>query len=94
MYTLTSTLRNKTGKGVSRRERELDLLPAIVYGKNLAPVAVLVEHNKVVQYSADDSFFLEPITLVIDGKEEQVKMQEVQRHAYKPKLLHLDFIRV
>ena len=30
---------------------------------------------------------------VVDGKEIKVKAQDVQRHPYKPKLLHIDFVR-
>ncbi|RVT06860.1 50S ribosomal protein L25, partial [Klebsiella oxytoca] len=30
---------------------------------------------------------------VVDGKEEKVKAQAVQRHPFKPKLTHIDFVR-
>ena len=32
-------------------------------------------------------------TIVVGGKEEKVKVQAVQRHAFKPKLTHIDFVR-
>ena len=33
------------------------------------------------------------LTIVVDGKEIKVKAQDVQRHPYKPKLQHIDFVR-
>jgi large subunit ribosomal protein L25 len=42
----------------------------------------------------DKPEFYEAITLVIDGAEVKVKPQDVQRHAYKPKVEHMDFIRI
>ena len=38
-------------------------------------------------------FYNEVLTLVVDGKEEKVKAQAVQRHPFKPKLSHIDFVR-
>ncbi|MGF2409307.1 50S ribosomal protein L25, partial [Klebsiella pneumoniae] len=38
-------------------------------------------------------FYSEVLTVVVDGKEEKVKVQAVQRHAFKPKLTHIDFVR-
>lgn len=41
---------------------------------------------------AKAEFYSEVLTLVVDGKS-KVKAQAVQRHAYKPKLTHIDFVR-
>ncbi|EKF63224.1 50S ribosomal protein L25 [Serratia plymuthica A30] len=42
---------------------------------------------------AKPEFYSEAVTLVIDGKETKVKVQAVQRHPFKPKLTHIDFVR-
>ena len=42
---------------------------------------------------AHESFYSEVITLVIGGKEVAVKVQAMQRHPFKPKLVHIDFKR-
>jgi large subunit ribosomal protein L25 len=34
------------------------------------------------------------LTLVINGEEVSVKVKAIQRHPVKPKLVHLDFVRV
>ena len=40
-----------------------------------------------------DSFYSDVITLVVEGKEVAVKVQAMQRHPFKPKLVHIDFKR-
>ena len=46
--TLNIELRTATGKGISRRLREAGRLPAVVYGKGMAPVAVSIDHKELV----------------------------------------------
>lgn len=88
-----AVLRTETGKGASRRLRHAGKFPAIVYGGEAAPVSITLVHSDVVN-QMDKPEFYEAITLVIDGKEVKVKPQDVQRHAYKPKVEHMDFIRI
>lgn len=94
MFNLEAKLRDSIGKGPSRRARIQGLVPAVIYGKEKTPVSIVLDHNKVIKCANDDNFFREEISLIIDGKEEKVKIQAVQRHPYKPKFMHLDFIRV
>ena len=93
-FTLNAQARNDLGKGASRRLRHEDKVPAIVYGAGQEPVAVALDHKKAIIAQQEDSFYTEELTLVIDGKEVKVKVKDVQRHPFKPKLAHLDFIRV
>jgi len=86
-------VRADQGKGASRRLRRAEQIPAIVYGAGQEAVSIVLDHNKVIVAQATPEFYAEPITLVIDGKEVQVKVAAVQRHPVKPKVVHLDFIR-
>ncbi|MGB2080011.1 MAG: 50S ribosomal protein L25, partial [Vibrio sp.] len=79
------------GKGASRRLRHAGKFPAIIYGGEAAPVAIALVHADVIN-QMDKPEFYEGITLVIDGAEVKVKPQDVQRHAFKPKVEHMDFI--
>ncbi|MDU2540909.1 MAG: 50S ribosomal protein L25 [Klebsiella sp.] len=81
------------GKGASRRLRAANKFPAIIYGGEAAPVAIELDHDKLWNMQDKAEFYGEVVTLVIDGKEEKVKVQAVQRHAFKPKLTHIDFVR-
>ncbi len=88
-----AVVRSKNGKGASRRLRHADQFPAIVYGGKEAPVSISLNHNAIINQMAKPEFY-ETITLVIDGKEVKVKPQDIQRHPFKPKVQHMDFIRI
>ncbi|KOO11490.1 50S ribosomal protein L25, partial [Vibrio xuii] len=62
-------------------------------GGSETPVSIVLNHDDVVN-QMDKPEFYEGIVLVIDGAEVKVKPQDVQRHAYKPKVEHMDFIRI
>jgi Ribosomal protein L25 (general stress protein Ctc) len=93
-YSFEAQLRTDLGKGASRRLRRDEQVPAVVYGAGQEAVSIVVDHNKIIVAQQNDAFYHEPVTLVIDGKEVQVKVAAVQRHPVKPKVVHLDFVRV
>ena len=93
MLTINADLRKEQGKGASRRLRAANKFPAIIYGGEAAPVAIELDHDKLWNIQAKPGFYGEVITIVVDGKEEKVKAQAVQRHPFKPKLAHIDFVR-
>ncbi|WP_064603416.1 50S ribosomal protein L25 [Photobacterium sp. J15] len=88
-----AVVRTDLGKGASRRLRHANKFPAIIYGGEEAPVAIELNHDDVIN-QMDKPEFYEAITLVVDGKEVKVKPQDIQRHAYKPKVDHMDFKRI
>ncbi|MGO2508093.1 50S ribosomal protein L25 [Vibrio hibernica] len=88
-----TVVRTELGKGASRRLRLTGQFPAIIYGGEAAPVSIALVHSDVIN-QMDKPEFYEAITLVVDGKEVKVKPQDVQRHAFKPKVEHMDFIRI
>lgn len=93
MFTINTEVRKEQGKGASRRLRAANKFPAIVYGGTEAPVAIELDHDQIMNMQTKAEFYSEVLTLVIDGKEVKVKVQAVQRHPYKPKLSHIDFVR-
>jgi len=94
MFTINVAVRSVQGKGASRRLRAANKFPAIVYGGSAEPVSIELDHDSVKNMEVKAEFYSEAITLVIDGKETKVKVQAVQRHPFKPKLAHIDFVRV
>jgi len=88
-----AVLRTELGKGASRRLRLTGKFPAIIYGGNEAPVSITIVHDDIINLM-DNPEFYEAITLIVDGKEINVKPQDIQRHAFKPKVMHMDFIRI
>ena len=93
MFTINAEVRKEQGKGASRRLRAANKFPAIVYGGEAAPVSIELDHDKVWNMQTKAEFYSEVLTIVVDGKEIKVKAQDVQRHPYKPKLQHIDFVR-
>ena len=94
MLTINAEVRKEQGKGASRRLRAANKFPAIVYGGKEAAVSIELDHDNVMNMQAKPGFYDEVLVLDIDGKETQVKVQAVQRHPFKPKLHHIDFVRV
>ncbi|WP_096619775.1 50S ribosomal protein L25 [Candidatus Enterovibrio altilux] len=86
-------IRTEHGTGASRRLRHSEQLPAVIYGGGIAPIAISLQHNTIIN-QMDKAKFYEGITLIIDGQEVNVKPQDIQRHPFKPKVMHMDFIRI
>ncbi|MBA2816661.1 50S ribosomal protein L25 [Candidatus Pantoea persica] len=93
MFTINAEVRKEQGKGASRRLRTANKFPAIIYGGNEAAVSIELDQDAVMNQQAKPGFYTEVLTLVVDGKETKVKVQAVQRHPFKPKLHHIDFVR-
>lgn len=92
MLTINATVRKEQGKGASRRLRVANRFPAIVYGGNEEPIAIDLDHNEVINQEHKSEFYADFVNLVIDGKATKVKVKAVQRHEYKPKITHIDFL--
>jgi len=87
--------REAKGKGASRRLRKSGQVPAIIYGAGQEPRMISIDHNKLLKYELDDSFFSSILKIDIDGGDtENVLIRDYHRDPVKPKILHLDFLRV
>ncbi|WKE66649.1 50S ribosomal protein L25/general stress protein Ctc [Gallaecimonas kandeliae] len=93
-YIFEAELRTDLGKGASRRLRREDKVPAIVYGADKEPVSITLDHNKVIEAQADEGFYTHILTLNIAGEKIEVLAKDMQRHPFKPKVTHIDFLRV
>ena len=93
-FEVIANARNVQGSGASRRLRRAGTVPGIVYGGSAAPVAIETNHNDLLLKLKKEAFHSSIITLVVDGKKEQVLLRDTQVHAYKPLVLHVDFQRV
>ncbi|WP_435945670.1 50S ribosomal protein L25 [Dryocola sp. BD586] len=93
MFTINAVERKEQGKGASRRLRAANKFPAIIYGGSEAAISIELDHDNVMNLQTKPGFYEEVLTLVVDGKEVKAKVQAVQRHPFKPKLSHIDFVR-
>ena len=86
--------REDEGKGASRRLRRAGNVPAIVYGGELDPVNIQLNHNEVLLASDNEWFYSSILDLSLDGDIQPVLLRDVQRHPYRQQIMHLDFLRV
>lgn len=94
-FSLNAKSRDDAGKGASRRLRRLaDEVPAIVYGGDSEPQKVALTHKEITHALENEAFYSQVIKLSVDGKGQDVILKDVQRHPSKPRILHLDFLRV
>ena len=94
IFTVNAEPRDTTGKGASRRLRRANKVPAILYGGNEEPAMLNIAHNEIIQALEHEAFYSHLLTLNVGDKSQQVILKDVQRHPYKPVILHLDFQRV
>jgi len=93
-FEINAKVRTDIGKGASRRMRHAGLIPAIIYGAGQDPVSLSLSHNEITKNLANESFYSHILTIHIDGKSEKAVLKDLQRHPYRPSILHLDLQRV
>ncbi len=92
---LEAETRLDKGKGASRRLRRFDnKIPAILYGGDKPSQMLHLVHNKVMKALDAESIYSSVFEMSIDGKAERVILKALQRHPYKPLILHMDLQRV
>ncbi|VFP83212.1 50S ribosomal protein L25 [Candidatus Erwinia haradaeae] len=94
MFNIYAEHRQKNGTGSSRRLRRADQLPAIIYGGQESPISITLDQNPIMHLQYKSDFYTTTLSIMIDGIDIKVKVQAVQRHPFKPKLHHIDFIRI
>lgn len=94
IFNLDAEVRTDIGKGASRRLRHADKVPAVLYGAGKDPVSLTLAHNKVFQAQEFEAFYSHVLTLNIGDEKVEAVVKDMQRHPFKPKVMHLDFMRV
>jgi large subunit ribosomal protein L25 len=94
-FLLNAELRSDLGKGASRRLRRLaDQVPAVIYGAKKPPQTLSLVHKDILKVLQHEAFFSSILTIEIDGKKEKAILKDMQRHPSKPRILHMDFMRI
>lgn len=94
IFDLNAVIRDDLGKSASRRLRREDKVLGVVYGGEEAATPIILEQRVVNKALEHDSFYSHILGLTINGKKQQVVLRDLQRHPYKPVVLHMDFLRV
>lgn len=93
---LNIELRSKTGKGISRQLRSADMVPGVVYGKGMDPMAVSIKYRELRAAMAGEGGQNNLITLVGGGNLDQSMaiIVDLQRDAIKGTYKHVDLHRI
>ncbi|MBK6852839.1 MAG: 50S ribosomal protein L25/general stress protein Ctc [Burkholderiales bacterium] len=89
----TAYPRELQGTGASRRLRISGKVPGIVYGAGEAAMIEL-DHNALYHALKKEAFHSSILEMEMAGKVEKVLLRDVQMHAWKQLVQHVDFQRV
>jgi len=85
--------RTLQGTGASRRLRNADKVPGIVYGAG-TPAMIELDHNALFFALKKEAFHSSILEMELGGKSQQVLLRDYQMHPFRPIVLHIDFQRV
>ena len=89
----TAFERTLQGTGASRRLRNAQKVPGIVYGAG-TPAMIELDHNALFFALKKEAFHSSILEMDLAGKSEQVLLRDYQMHPFRPIVLHIDFQRV
>ncbi|MDQ6629821.1 MAG: 50S ribosomal protein L25/general stress protein Ctc [Pseudomonadota bacterium] len=89
----TAYERTLQGTGASRRLRNAQKVPGIVYGAG-TPSMIELDHNALFFALKKEAFHSSLLDMELAGKSEQVLLRDYQMHPFRPIVLHIDFQRV
>lgn len=93
--TLKATTRTDMGKGAARKLRAAGRVPAILYGPGTEPRQLSVDTREMERLFSRISVENTLLELQVDeDRPVRVLVREVQSHAYRPEILHVDFYAV
>jgi large subunit ribosomal protein L25 len=93
-FEINATQREVQGSSASRRLRRANRVPGILYGGTAAPQMIEFDHNELYQALRKEAFHASVINMNIAGAKEMCLLRDVQMHAYKPLIKHVDFQRI
>ena len=93
--TIVAELREDVGKGASRRLRHAGKVPAVIYGGHREPVSLTLQQGELLHSIENESFFSSILEIKVGkDRKQQAVVRDMQRHPFKPLVMHIDFMRV
>lgn len=93
-FEVEASVRHDKGKGASRRLRREDKVPGVVYGGGKDTTTLSLEHKQIAKSLENEAFYSHILVLKTGSDHERVILKDVQRHPFKPRIVHVDFQRV
>lgn len=84
--------RTDSGKGVARKLRDENKVPAVIYSAGKEPQSVALDGVTLGQALRAGHFYTRVHTVDIDGKALKVLAKDIQYHPVTDNVLHIDFM--
>lgn len=91
---LAAQTRQGMGKGVARKLRAAGRVPAIMYGRGEETRSLSIDAHELQLLFGKVHWENTLIELDIEGESVKTLVREVQSHAYKSDILHVDFYQI
>jgi len=92
---LVAEARTGTGKGAARQARREGMVPGVVYGGGVDPIALQIPFNELFKRLKAGRFLSTLLNLKMEGQDDvRVICRAVQRDVVKDLPTHVDFIRL
>ena len=79
------------GKGYARRLRKAGKIPAVIYGHGAEPVHIALPGHETMLAARNPNAVL---SVDVDGTNHLTLIKDVQRHAIRPEIYHVDLLTV
>jgi len=93
-FEINATMREVQGSSASRRLRRAGRVPGILYGGTAKPLMIEFDHNELFQALRKEAFRSSVLNMNVGGTKEMCLLRDVQMHAYKLQIKHVDFQRI
>ena len=91
---INAVARTQEGKGASRRLRNEGLVPAVIYGGDVAPESISFKDNELLKAVSTPGFLTGLVEVSVDGKAQKLLVKALQRHPATGDVMHMDLQRI
>jgi large subunit ribosomal protein L25 len=91
---LKATSRDGRGKGPARRLRAEGMVPGVLYGHGVEPVAISLSSQDLLHFFHATHGAAMVVDLEVDGKKHLAIPREIQRDHLRGRYVHIDFLEV
>jgi len=88
---ISAEARDDFGKGYARRLRKAGKIPAVIYGHGAEPVHIALPGHETMLAARNPNAVL---SVDVDGTNHLTLIKDVQRHAIRPEIYHVDLLTV
>lgn len=92
--TLKASKRDKSGKGAARKLRGTGRIPAVLYGHGDKTESLSLDAHELELLLSHIASGSTLIALDIEGRRTDVLIRDLQKHPFRPEVLHVDFLQV